>query len=59
VAASFTSPTDGWVIGVLVRYGRTTVTYTYRVIHTRRQTQLAHPIRHANDERLIVLPCAA
>jgi photosystem II stability/assembly factor-like uncharacterized protein len=31
VAASFTSPTDGWVIGVLARDGRTT---TYRVVHT-------------------------
>jgi photosystem II stability/assembly factor-like uncharacterized protein len=30
VSASFTSPTDGWVIGVRVRY----TTFAYRVIHT-------------------------
>ena len=31
-AASFTSPTDGWVIGVRAHYGPTRL--TYRVIHT-------------------------
>ncbi len=48
VSASFTSPTDGWVIGVRVHY----LTFGYRVIHTTDggaswHTQYAMPTRKA------------